>query len=371
VHPRSLVLRAALSLLGATWAVVVLAICGPASSAVQPSVIGGWAGSPLSGAAVALTNDGVSCTGVLWRPRIVITAAHCVVDGYSVRSPKDWRLHWPGLDTSLGEAPARVTSIIVDRYWRASSDDVAFLVLDKTLGIPVISRIAEPAEVAALANQGAQATYVGYGLTSARSDPNAQKSPIPLAVEETMLNTAWSGAFQASPGILRTQSNGIIGTCAGDSGGPWMVNTGTEVLLLGVMSAGAGMPCDDPQYPGRTYEVIALVAPQQAFMNQALKAAGDSLSGRWCLTDPTGAQTCGTGRTWAWTGCSPARINNVAITRNGKPTPAAKITGLQTGTCPPESPWRITAGEPIRKANETITIKPAAGTTITLKVTLN
>ena len=150
-----------------------------------------------------------------------------------------------------------------------------------------------------------------------------------------------------------------------------MVNTGTEVLLLGVMSAGAGMPCDDPQYPGRTYEVIALVAPHQALINQALKTADDSLAGRWCVTDPTGQQSCGAGRTWAWSGCSPARINTVLIKRGGRSLTAGKVTGVQIGTCPPEAPWRITAGAPIRKAKEIISIQPAAGarSTVTLHVT--
>jgi V8-like Glu-specific endopeptidase len=49
-----------------------------------PTVIGGQPDHPWSGAAVYFETsfgaDGSSCTGALWKPQVIVTAAHCVME---------------------------------------------------------------------------------------------------------------------------------------------------------------------------------------------------------------------------------------------------------------------------------------------------
>ena len=49
------------------------------SGATAPSVIGGTAGSALAAAAVYVDTDDNDCTGALWLPNVVVTAADCIV----------------------------------------------------------------------------------------------------------------------------------------------------------------------------------------------------------------------------------------------------------------------------------------------------
>ena len=56
---------------------------------VAPSVINGQSGHPWNGASVNLKIDiaGITngCTGGLWKPQVIVTAAHCVME--TVSSP--------------------------------------------------------------------------------------------------------------------------------------------------------------------------------------------------------------------------------------------------------------------------------------------
>ena len=92
----------------------------------RAGVIGGTPGSKVASAAVALDLGDSECTGSLWRPRIIITAAHCVSDSEGVEPdvlPGDVRVYAPGADKRNGPTTVQVTQILFDPDWTAESED--------------------------------------------------------------------------------------------------------------------------------------------------------------------------------------------------------------------------------------------------------
>ena len=157
---------------------------------VAPSVINGQSGHPWNGASVYLEIDivgnGSSCTGGLWKPQVIVTAAHCVME--TVNSPiaatSDVAVWPPGANIeAAGPADVQVTSILAD--WNNENEDetvrdIAFLTLSAPIGSTPISRLASEREVADLIRSKATLTYIGYGLTVPRNDPSELSSPVPL-----------------------------------------------------------------------------------------------------------------------------------------------------------------------------------------------
>lgn len=243
------------------------------SASFSPRVING-AGSPAHAAAsVAIETPDSYCTAGLWKPRVLITAAHCVSkEGKkgSVIAPSDLSIFSPGADRQAGPAAVRVTEIIIDPQWSGTTNDIAFLVLDAPLGTPIITRMATPAEVVNLTKAGATIHYVGYGLTGPSSDPNSAVSDVPLGVSEILDIDSESGGI----GKFETIGDGLRGTCQGDSGGPWLAQVGAELLYLGPLSGGSGPPCDDPEEAA--WEEGAIASAHTSFISRALAATGEA-----------------------------------------------------------------------------------------------
>ena len=249
MHLRISTIGCAMSLAAAPLLAPQSAATGPV---VTPKVINGQSGHPWSGASVyfeAGEGDEVSaCTGGLWKPQIIVTAAHCVMDTReSPVTDQAFVTMWPpGANTdSVGPADVQVTSILVD--WSEDdgleTSDIAFLTLSAPIGSTPISRLASEQEVADHILSEGMLTYIGYGLTVPRNDPSGASSSIPLWLTEPLDNEY--GDIDIEDGTFSTLGDGISSTCAGDSGGPYLYEVSGEILLVGPLSGGTGTPCED------------------------------------------------------------------------------------------------------------------------------
>lgn len=313
---------------------------------MHPSVIGGAPGSPLANAAVALDLGDGECTGSLWRSRIIVTAAHCLSDedtGTPTATAADIRVYSPGADKAQGPAGVRVTQIIFDPNWTAESADdeqaerdIAYLILDAPLGTPTWSRMATPDEVMQIAQAGTPVEYVGYGLTGPRDDPDAQSSSVPLSLT-TRLVEGYSGGL----GEFTTAGDRVHGTCAGDSGGPFLAILGGQVLYLGPLSGGLGFPCESVDE--KPYDSGAVAAGMAALAQQALTAAGEGpeATPTTCMRGPDVEQSCVLGQTWTYDYCWSGKKAILQARGITNWRTIARVTGRRTKDCPTSTPYEI------------------------------
>lgn len=295
----------------------------PVSGAALPRVINGTPGHPFAAAAVALETPDYYCTAALVAPRLLLTAAHCINgEGAGAKGvpPRDITVFPPGADRRSGAAKVAVIEIVYNPQWSESVDDIAYLVLDQALGTPIVSRLATPAEVAELSAARAVVTYVGYGLTGPRNVDESQVSDAPLAVSQPLTT-----GYRGGRGVFQTRGDGRSGTCAGDSGGPWLVQRGSELLLVGPLAGGSGLPCDEPESPADTGEEGTVAAAHDELLQRALARAGAAAGAtttptapttppgptgdpvgavsRVCLRGPDVKRTCTEGAEWTYRYC--------------------------------------------------------------------
>lgn len=313
----------------------------PASASVS-RVINGTPNPPLSQAAVLMDSDTGSCTGVLLLPNLLATAAHCFVErGGAVSSgPEDWRFYSPGVDAQTSQPSGfRATKLLIDPSYRndgvSDARDLAFLVLNGALGTPTITRVATRNEVAALASRRATLEQVGYGQTVPRAVADAPVSPIPVGMSAPI--EEWT----PPDGLLAVRTNGTTGTCAGDSGSPWMASVQGELLLVGVLSSGDGPPCDPEA--GGTNDYVAVISAQPDLLDAAVKAAGAQplTPPSTCIAVKGSKKECAEGRTWAYSFCWAARKYRVEERVNGAWSQVLSGTGRKARSCTSKYPYLI------------------------------
>ena len=250
----------------------------PASATILtsvPTVIGGLPDHPWSGAAVYFETsfgaDSSSCTGALWKPQVIVTAAHCVMEeaGDPIVSPSAITV-WPAGANVETVAPADVQVTFISAEWIPGDGegtiDIAFMTLDKPLGATPITRLAKPQEVSTLAKEAALITYVGYGLTVPRDDPRQTSSPVPLSLSEPLTD------MYDEDKTFTVLGDGVRSTCAGDSGGPYLHEVAGELLLIGPLSGGSGPPCESDGAEAASEGTVA--ADFASMANEALSKAG-------------------------------------------------------------------------------------------------
>jgi len=300
-------------LLAILTAVIAVGTSAPSQAReteLNPKVINGIPSPPLSGAAVAIKIAGdFYCTGSLWRSRILATAAHCLEGAdEKIVAPNQITLWSPGSDSTGPPSAVRVTDIIIDANWsnyaedaeEAIARDLAFLILDQPLGTPTWTRMATQSEAAALTWNEARVEFVGYGNTSASVDPNARPATTPNGVDSRL---RWG--YDSGLGVFEIAGDRTTGTCGGDSGGPWMSRVGNEILYLGPLSGGQGLPCDKPRPPRQTYDWAPVAAANTDLINVALATAGESATRvpRTCIQGEDVSRKCRAGRAWDYDFC--------------------------------------------------------------------
>jgi secreted trypsin-like serine protease len=213
--------------------------------APQASAIVGGQVAPAIPWMVALedTNGALFCGGTLIAEDRVVTAAHCTIERTALvaRDRKSGEF-----TVVVGRANLHTTEgreVAVSKVWRhpnfhdvASGDDVAVL----TLAEPVPY---QPVRLGQ-AMPGAMATVYGWGRTGELARPSSVLRQVDLPIlADTECARSISG-YRPNAMLCAGYAEGGKDACAGDSGGPIVVNG----RLVGVVSYGNG--CARPGQPG-------------------------------------------------------------------------------------------------------------------------
>ena len=219
------------------------------ADSMSPRIYGGTSAAGNPGvAAIAIFDGGTwskSCSAVVWKPRVLLTAGHCVtMEGSATRVPR-LAIFPPGAAAvqysntgPQGASPANVIGIwapstYVNASTRVEPNDFAVLLLDRDLGPSMYSRLATSAEMTRWASSLYPATIMGYGLKSP-----TERDVLPIQASVPIDTYDPKAAFGP---LFSVGQNASVGVCSGDSGGPTFVsNTAGENLVLGVNSGSAG-----------------------------------------------------------------------------------------------------------------------------------
>lgn len=217
-----------------------------------------------------------SCTAAVWKPRVLITAAHCVTDqgaNQAVALNRVFVLNpgVPGPSVSVsgpdGGSRVHVTSIAIGSAYAHVSqfvvgNDIAVLTLDADIAATPFTRLADRTEIQKLADAKTQTSIVGFGKTSfsdlARPFPRAGQftlSEVEANRRATDGLVIWSTPVDSSD------------TCPGDSGAPQFITTAERTLLIGEV---AGGNCSGLSRTAQGFIAISYLG----LLNPALASAG-------------------------------------------------------------------------------------------------
>jgi secreted trypsin-like serine protease len=191
--------------------------------------------------------------------------------------------------------------------------------------------------------------FFGYGQTAKESDV----SMIPLTLSQTPFQ------FLGGKTYLYGKSASGSGACFGDSGGPVILQTETENLLVGPVAGGSGAPCY-PEIKDRA--VLGLVASNFSdLVKSALTTAGYSPDEAFTTPRPTLKKGTFTAKTV---------LKKIGVTTAG--STSVKFVGVKAK---PKNACVATASSVTVKAKGTctltFTVKKSGKTARTAKTTFN
>jgi secreted trypsin-like serine protease len=270
-------------------AALALWFAAPAGAAPEYKIVGGSV-TPITSIPwqVAIV-DGTStpnrqfCGGSLLRPRVVLTAAHCVDpsvsslfslgDDYIVAGATRWT------DPAQG-VRIPIVAVREDPKFGGTipTNDAAVL----TLASPVPSTSGAPIRLAGanernLWKPGVPATVSGWGFVteSGPSSLDLRSAQVPI-VSDDRCGSTYEGIFDVHTMLCAGYPAGGVDSCFGDSGGPLTVpargGKGGRVRQAGVVSFGAD-GCARPGTPG-VYSRIGQ-NPLQKFIQNAVNLTPD------------------------------------------------------------------------------------------------
>jgi secreted trypsin-like serine protease len=270
-------------------ALAVAAVARPVEG-INPRIVGGVTAEPGEAPwMVALVAEGWSadalsplegqfCGGTLIHPRWVVTAAHCVMDGYDF----DVVLGLHDLRRDPGERVGVERVVIHPEYWTSygMDGDIALVELERAVDHPTLPLVGEGTELAT----GTRAFTLGWGDTSPvyyrpSFVDQLQKVELPIVSLETCRAAVDAVSPDYSSDVITDRMlcagfpEGGKDSCYGDSGGPLVVrDPAGRPLLAGIVSFGYTNGCAQPE----GYGVYTKVAAFHDFIGANL-CATDSL----------------------------------------------------------------------------------------------
>ncbi len=191
------------------------------------------------------------CSGVLVAATIVATAGHCVLNADGLMTNKVY-VGDPGSTLDSITSADLVSSVQITPSFKngvgntVGVDDIVFLVLGKPKSFNILVRLASEAEVQSLKSKSAPLKLFGYGAIN-----DAGETPkYPFSTEGSFSSTPV--ASQPDSAVVKPLTNPI---CKGDSGGPVLSISATEILVVGVITGG-----DLRKNCGSTYAIFTLVS---------------------------------------------------------------------------------------------------------------
>jgi MYXO-CTERM domain-containing protein len=314
-------------------------------SASRQAVIGGLDSAEVDDGVLVLRTDRDKdtsvCSASLIASNLLLTARHCIVAEYpadNIRCNPDGTLIMPSggqLGASSapekvhvfagqhptpdatsnlpgGEAAAIATQIITTDWPSVCQDDIALIVLDRELSLPIV-----PLALNAVVTKATRVSVIGFGLTetSAESDrwsSRKRRDNLPVKYVDTLPNTFALGRS----------------VCKGDSGGPALDSVSGGVI--GVYSLG---------FPGETtadcssqtaLNYYAQVNRYPALLRQGFEAAGQPFPG----DEPSGSGGAGgSAGEEPPAGGEPSGAGGTAGEATAEPTPTEPTVSSASGGC--------------------------------------
>lgn len=216
----------------------------------------------------------ILCSGTLIAPSIAVTAGHCVLDANGLLA-KNIYVGIAGSTYKSITTSDLIRSVQITSTFQSASggtvgdDDLAFITLGKPqpLRTPII--LASEKQITDFKNKGVTLKSIGYGYYS---NSGTEDTPFPRSFDGifSQANSGYSNsAFLAST---------LATACGGDSGGPVLNISATQVTLVGVLtgiSRGPNDRCGQKSTDGNYYSLFTLVG---RYANLAFSAATEVMN---------------------------------------------------------------------------------------------
>lgn len=191
------------------------------------------------------------CTANVIARDVLLTAAHCV------DKPEKLRIYWPG-----GDLLQEVRQVVTHPQFRPNAPKTRELSIDLAMvraNVPLPARfIPIPIDWDARIEANTRFLVAGYGLTH-EGDPRAvgKLHAAILTVREPLSRILIWAVDPSKKGL---------GACTGDSGGPFLSNSGKTLAGITVWSQGAGK-----SLCGELTQALRL-GPQRDFIEKTLRS---------------------------------------------------------------------------------------------------